>query len=194
MKYIHVFDSDNEFVSAYTGSDYLEPWVSATIETSGVAYNKFILRPIGYIQAGNFYNNFGLALDYNDDGTFNPSSPSSDHYARLEMGQYTSLVLHKDLFTPAAVDAQFDTNPDFTPVQEGGTFTTISGEQLATGDDGWGVDADIIRIANSNGEERWFMFCVGGLVTGGWQTYAEYIAIYDQEPTLENIAGGYFGE
>lgn len=40
MKYIHVFDTDNEFVSAYTGSDYLEPWVSATIETSGVAYNK----------------------------------------------------------------------------------------------------------------------------------------------------------
>lgn len=39
-KYLHRFDSENEFQAAYNGEDYLEPWVSYTEETSAVTYNK----------------------------------------------------------------------------------------------------------------------------------------------------------
>ena len=39
-KYIHLFETETEFNSAYTGDNYDEPWVSYTMETSGITYNK----------------------------------------------------------------------------------------------------------------------------------------------------------
>ena len=42
-KYLHLFNTETAFTSAYNGSDYLEPWVSYTDETQGqehVDYNK----------------------------------------------------------------------------------------------------------------------------------------------------------
>lgn len=39
-KYIHLFETNNEFVSAYSGENYLEPWVSYTEQTDDVNYNK----------------------------------------------------------------------------------------------------------------------------------------------------------
>ena len=44
-KYIHKFDTENAFNTAYNGEDYAEPWVSYTNETEGqehVDYNKVI--------------------------------------------------------------------------------------------------------------------------------------------------------
>ena len=43
-KYIHLFETNNEFISAYTGDDYLEPWVSYTEQTDDVNYNKSLLE------------------------------------------------------------------------------------------------------------------------------------------------------
>ena len=39
-KYLHLFDTENEFISAYTGDEYIEPWVSYCLENSGVSFNK----------------------------------------------------------------------------------------------------------------------------------------------------------
>ena len=39
MSHINLFQTNAEFTSAYT-NDYIEPWVSYTMETSGIAYNK----------------------------------------------------------------------------------------------------------------------------------------------------------
>ena len=39
-KYLHLFSTDNQFQSAYTGEDYKEPWVSYTEEPERVDYNK----------------------------------------------------------------------------------------------------------------------------------------------------------
>ena len=44
-KYTHLFNTNDQFVSAYTGTGYTEPWVSYTIESSGVSYNK---QPVTY--------------------------------------------------------------------------------------------------------------------------------------------------
>lgn len=38
--YIHLFKTENEFTSAYTGESYHEPWVSYTEENEKVKYNK----------------------------------------------------------------------------------------------------------------------------------------------------------
>ena len=38
--YLHLFESQSAFSSAYTGEEYHEPWVSYTMETSAVTYNK----------------------------------------------------------------------------------------------------------------------------------------------------------
>ena len=38
--YLHLFESQSAFNSAYTGEEYHEPWVSYTMETSSVTYNK----------------------------------------------------------------------------------------------------------------------------------------------------------
>lgn len=35
MKNLRLFETNNEFVSAYTGSEYIEPWVSYTEEGGG---------------------------------------------------------------------------------------------------------------------------------------------------------------
>ena len=38
--FLHKFETQNEFVSAYTGQEYIEPWVSYTEENEEVNYNK----------------------------------------------------------------------------------------------------------------------------------------------------------
>ena len=38
------FELEDEFISAYTGDEYIEPWVSYVQETTEVAYNKIRLR------------------------------------------------------------------------------------------------------------------------------------------------------
>ena len=40
MAYIHLFQTVNEFNSARTPDNYVEPWLSYTKETSGLSYNK----------------------------------------------------------------------------------------------------------------------------------------------------------
>jgi len=46
-KYLHLFDSENAFQSAYNGEDYEEPWVSftsaATVQEQHVDYNKVVI-------------------------------------------------------------------------------------------------------------------------------------------------------
>lgn len=49
MSHINLFQTNAEFLSAYTGTSYVEPWVSYTMETSGIAYNKGI-QPHDYSQ------------------------------------------------------------------------------------------------------------------------------------------------
>lgn len=39
-QYLHLFETENEFTSAYTGENYNEPWVSYTEENEKVKYNK----------------------------------------------------------------------------------------------------------------------------------------------------------
>ena len=38
-QFLHLFETENEFTSAYTGENYNEPWVSYTEETEKVDYN-----------------------------------------------------------------------------------------------------------------------------------------------------------
>ena len=45
--HIHLFATETEFTSAYT-NDYREPWVSYTMETSGLSYNKGQTPPHDY--------------------------------------------------------------------------------------------------------------------------------------------------
>ena len=40
MDHINLFQTNAEFLSAYNGSDYVEPWLSYTMETSGISFNK----------------------------------------------------------------------------------------------------------------------------------------------------------
>ena len=47
-KYLHLFETENAFSAVYDGEDYLEPWVSLTMETSAVNYNK-AEEPVGEI-------------------------------------------------------------------------------------------------------------------------------------------------
>lgn len=45
-KYIHIFNTTQEFENAYDGDKYIEPWVSYTRENEQVYYNHPML-PIG---------------------------------------------------------------------------------------------------------------------------------------------------
>ena len=49
-EYIHLFQTEAEFTSAYT-NDYHEPWVSYTVETSAITFNKEQL-PEGAVDLG----------------------------------------------------------------------------------------------------------------------------------------------
>ena len=40
MKYTHLFQTDQQLVAAYNGSDYIEPWVALSKESETVTYNK----------------------------------------------------------------------------------------------------------------------------------------------------------
>ena len=40
MDHINLFQTNAEFNAAYNGSSYVEPWVSFTMETSGLSFNK----------------------------------------------------------------------------------------------------------------------------------------------------------
>jgi uncharacterized protein (TIGR02145 family) len=54
MDHINLFQTNAEFLSAYT-NDYAEPWVSFTMETSGLSYNKGTTPPVpshDYIEIG----------------------------------------------------------------------------------------------------------------------------------------------
>lgn len=51
-KYVHLFETTNEFNSAYTGEDYVEPWVSYTRESSAVTYNKDPFNGHAYVDLG----------------------------------------------------------------------------------------------------------------------------------------------
>lgn len=55
-RYLHKFQTENEFVSAYSGEDYIEPWVSVTVESDErVDYNKVVIPPEeAAFNAGNF--------------------------------------------------------------------------------------------------------------------------------------------
>lgn len=44
-KYIHLFQTDQEFEDAYFGEEYLEPWVSYTVESDNIGMNKRIFIP-----------------------------------------------------------------------------------------------------------------------------------------------------
>ena len=48
-KYIHRFNTTQEFENAYDGDKYIEPWVSYTRESGQVDYNHPSLLPIGGI-------------------------------------------------------------------------------------------------------------------------------------------------
>ena len=43
--YLHLFETENEFQSAYTGESYREPWVSYTKQAERVDYNKAHWKP-----------------------------------------------------------------------------------------------------------------------------------------------------
>ena len=45
MDHINLFQTNAEFLSAYNGSDYIEPWVSLTEENMALNYNKKQLPP-----------------------------------------------------------------------------------------------------------------------------------------------------
>ena len=51
-RYLHKFETTEEFVSAYTGQDYIEPWVSLISESGQVNYNKIIDLEIYYTNDG----------------------------------------------------------------------------------------------------------------------------------------------
>ena len=44
--YLRDFETQDEFISAYTGGEYVEPWVSYVEETKEVAFNKTQLLKI----------------------------------------------------------------------------------------------------------------------------------------------------
>ena len=40
MEYLYIYSAASEFIEDYYGEEYHEPWVSVTIETEEVNYNK----------------------------------------------------------------------------------------------------------------------------------------------------------
>lgn len=40
MEYLHLFETEAEFQQEYNGQNYHQPWVSYTVETGEVHYNK----------------------------------------------------------------------------------------------------------------------------------------------------------
>ena len=69
-QYLHHYETENAFNTAYNGSDYHEPWVSYTDETEGqehVDYNK--ISPQDAFNAGNF-----VRISFNFNGEEGQSS------------------------------------------------------------------------------------------------------------------------
>lgn len=48
MKYLHKFNTVSEFDTVYSGENYIEPWVSYTVENQVVNYNKIVDPTNGY--------------------------------------------------------------------------------------------------------------------------------------------------
>lgn len=41
MEFLHKYETVEDWNDAYNGDEYIEPWVSYTVEGGGVKYNKF---------------------------------------------------------------------------------------------------------------------------------------------------------
>lgn len=52
-RFLHKFNTNDEFLSAYTGESYIEPWVSHTVDVNRVNYNK-VHGPT--IEVGSYYH------------------------------------------------------------------------------------------------------------------------------------------
>ena len=50
--YIHLFDTTAEFDAAYNGTGYTDPWVSYTLESSALTYNKDRTNGHEYVDLG----------------------------------------------------------------------------------------------------------------------------------------------
>ena len=177
MKYVHYYETDSEFRQVYNGNEYEEPWVSLTEQNGEVSYNK--LMPLYYASTNDLISNFGLSFDYNNDNQFNIQdfwywrdvSPKPDY-------------LTPDKFNVSEID-------DVSHVDELSEYLT--GTQLSAGDDGWDMPAQIVRLANDNGQERWCIFNVATYYNqGSMYSCPDYTAIYGEKPELGNIAGGSF--
>lgn len=86
--YIHLFDTEAEFNAAYNGNDYVEPWVSYTVQSDRVDYNKkgspYLSVPltVSALENGTFYWPYpnGFDVQYSKNGGEWTDLQSSSHY------------------------------------------------------------------------------------------------------------------
>lgn len=179
MKYVHYYETDSEFRQVYNGNEYEEPWVSLTEQNGEVNYNK--IMPIGYIDSSNLFGQLALGFDYNNDGQLNENDFNYWQYY-CEDPERVKPDLNLDKLSVSQVD-----NYLLTEV----CCEQITGNELYAWDDGWDMPAQIVRLANDNGQERWCIYNVGVHFSEGERMVSEpdYFAIYDRKPELSNIAG-----
>ena len=92
-EYLHLFSSASTFNDAYA-NDYKEPWVSYTVENSGVAYNKKSVPPTPHDYSQDY-----LTLVFQTTGSVFVNSYSTDIYLSKDSGQ-TWVVGELDSLNP----------------------------------------------------------------------------------------------
>lgn len=107
-RYLHKFETESEFECVYDGEDYIEPWVSLTMESDErVDYNKVVVPPEEVaFEAGNFVRlsvnwtgeeehyeyyyhpltidlDFGPNFDYSYNSVFVASGDAAENFMRM---------------------------------------------------------------------------------------------------------------
>ena len=143
--YIHLYKKNSEFIEAYNGSDYVEPWLSLTEENMTIGYSK-ILTAITFdsiawvtdvpttggtatkvnceFKVYAKYNN-GISVDISSDATVTGELvvPSSTDGQRHEAGQLTLTASYGGFSATGSVTA-YQAAPDFSA--EPLTFNILS--------------------------------------------------------------------
>ena len=109
-KYVHLFETETAFTQTYSGSEYVEPWVSYIRENGQVNYNKEpVFIPELQVPTGLMSLRNGSGIEYPLDWFFE-TEPIADlsnysvyeedgHYYANNPSNYYGLVFNKSVYT-----------------------------------------------------------------------------------------------
>jgi len=132
MDHINLFQTNAEFNAAYNGSDYVEPWVSFSIETSGIAYNKreephdysqdyltFVMLTSGSIETS--YDEIELSIDGGENWETGGPINVSEGDKILVRGSYTCT---QGCTCPFSIDGNFNVEGNLLSIYDAVGFRT----------------------------------------------------------------------